>query len=97
MQTYYERLREHEEKLSLEGIECEVHASLRRERLDWATGVSLIAPLEVRNETELALVADLARRLLLGRTRLEEEFPNYRYGKSDWIAESDQRRPAKIE
>lgn len=97
MQTYYECLREHEENLSLEGIDFEVHASSRRERLDWATGVSLIAPLEVRNEAELALVVDLARRLLLGRTRLEEEFPNYRYGKSDWVAESDRRRPAKIE
>lgn len=57
------------------------------ERLNWATGVSLVAPLEVRNESELAAVAALARRLILRSTSLEAEFPNYRYSREDWIKE----------
>jgi len=93
MQSYYERLREHEDHLSKAGIDLEVRASWQRERLSWATGVALIAPLEARNENDLAVVADLARRLLIGKTNLNEEFSNYRYVKSDWLAESDQRRP----
>jgi len=55
--------------------------------LNWATGVSLIVPLEVRNEEELGQVAALAKRLLLGQTTLQNEFPEYRYGKTDWLRE----------
>jgi hypothetical protein len=50
-------------------------------------GVSLVAPLDVRNEDELASVANLARRLIRGKTTLNAEFPGYRYGRSDWLRE----------
>jgi len=33
------------------------------------------------------LVAGLARRLILGQTTLDAEFPGYRYGKADWLRE----------
>jgi hypothetical protein len=71
--------------MAAEGIDFDVAASWKRVRLNWATGISLVAPMEVHNETELALVAALARRLILGQTTLDAEFPGYRYGKADWL------------
>ncbi len=84
---YYDQLREVQERLSAKGIEFDVFPAWKRERLKWALGVDLVAPMEVRNEVELASVAGLARRLLLGHTTLEAEFPGYRYGKADWLRE----------
>ncbi len=86
-QRYYDRLRDIRERLAVDGIEFDVSPSWKRERLNWATGVGLVAPMEVRNEVELAMVAKLARRLILGETTLEAEFPGYRYGKADWLRE----------
>ena len=88
-QRYYNSCREIEQRMTVEGIEFEVGTSWSRERLSWATGVELIVPLEVRNETELAVVAQLARRLLLGQTTLQTEFPGYRYTREHWLAETD--------
>ena len=84
-------LRDIRERISRDGIDFEVTTSWKRERLSWATGVSLVVPLEVRCETELALVAKLAHRLMLGQTTLAVEFPGYRYGKTDWLREQDLR------
>lgn len=86
-QKYYDTLRDYRERLSRDGIDFDVTTSWNQERLSWATSVSLVVPLEVRNETELAVVAKLARRLMLGQTTLEAEFPGYRYGKPDWLHE----------
>ena len=72
-----------------EGIDLDVLPSFKREQLTWATGVSLVAPLEVRNESELASVALLARRLILGQTTLEAEFPGYRYGRANWLRDRE--------
>ena len=88
-QKYYDMLRESRQRLSRDGIDLDVATSWKRERLPWATGVSIVVPLEVRNETELALVAKLARCLILGQTTLKAEFPGYRYGKADWLREQD--------
>ena len=88
---YYDTLQENRERLSRDGIDFEVTTSWKRERLSWATGVSLVVPLEVRNEIESALVAKLARRLMLGQTTLEAEFSGYRFGKTDWLREQDLR------
>ena len=51
----------------------------------------MVAPLEVRNEQELAIVANLARRLLLSHTTLEREFADYRYTKESWLSEAGAR------
>ena len=88
---YYESLRTLEQEVSAQGVECEVRPSAKRQRLPWATGLELVVPLEVRNEQELAAVAGLARRLILGQTSLNEEFPGYRYGKENWLSETDAR------
>lgn len=87
---YYQRLREARKRLMALGVQCTVRPSWTRKSLDWATGVSLVAPLEVRNVTELAVVAELARRLLRGQTTLAEQFGEYHYGREDWLAEQAQ-------
>lgn len=86
---YYDRLRDIRARLTAEGIDLDVFTSFEREALTWATGISLVAPLEVRNETELASVALLARRLILGQTTLEAEFPGYCYRRADWLREQE--------
>jgi len=88
---YYDKLDAVCKRLSVEGIDFDVTASWKQERLNWADGISLVVPLEVRNETELAVVAKLARRLILGKTTLDAEFPGYRYGKADWLGEQQTR------
>ncbi len=86
---YYDRLRDIRARLTAEGIDLDVFTSFEREALTWATGISLVAPLEVRNETELASVSLLARRLILGQTTLEAEFPGYCYRRADWLREQE--------
>ena len=87
VREYYDTLFATEQRLQQEGIDFEVRPSWRRERLPWATGVALVAPVEVRNEAELKQLADLARRLLRGETTLQREFPDYCYGKQQWLAD----------
>lgn len=84
---HFDLLRNIRERLTTEGIELDVFTSCKRERLTWATGVSLVAPVEVRNEDELATLALLARRLILGQTTLEAEFPHYLYSRANWLGE----------
>ena len=88
LRKYYDNLDEITKRLHHNGIDFEVRPSWRHERLPWATGISLVAPLEVRNVEELKRVADLARRLLRGETTLEQEFQGYRYEKTQWLAET---------
>lgn len=92
MRQYYDKLNTIQKRLKHEGIDFDVSPHWRRERFSWATGVELIAPLEVRNEAELGVVAHLARRLLVGETSLAEEFAGYRYGKEQWLAEQKEAR-----
>lgn len=84
---HYERLSDIRKRISAEGIDLEVCPSWKRENLTWAIGVSLVAPIEVRNESEAVGLASLARRLMLGQTTLESEFPAYRYGRAEWLKE----------
>lgn len=67
--------------------DCVIKPSWFRTRLNWATGVDLVAPFEVRNEADITQVAEFTRALLLGKTSLQEAFPNYSYSNADWVAE----------
>ena len=87
---FYDQLMQIEERLKTDGIDVEVRPSWKWERLTWAMGVTLVAPFEVRNEQELAQVAHLARKLVLGQTTLEQEFAGFVYDRSRWL--QDQRR-----
>lgn len=82
---HYAKLRQIKERLTREGIELEVRNSWKWERLTWAMGVSLVAPLEVRSEKELAEVARLARALILQKTSLPQEFPGFVYDRASWL------------
>ena len=89
--AHFQRQRALEQEISAQGIDCDVRPSSKRRRLSWATGLDLVAPLELRNAQELAVIADLARRLLLGHTTLEQEFPGYCYAKENWLSEAAAR------
>ncbi|ADL56766.1 hypothetical protein [Gallionella capsiferriformans] len=88
---YYDKLRIIGKRLANKGIEKDVAPSCKFERLNWAMGISLVAPMEVRNGNELAMVALLAKRLLLRQTTLEIEFPGYCYGRAEWLNEREKR------
>ena len=88
---HYDLLNATNARLSSEGIELDVPVSWKWERLKWAMGVSLVAPVEVRNELELASVANLARSLILGQTTMTAEFLGYQYGRKEWLSEQGQR------
>ena len=86
---YYDQLDIIHQRLKTEGIEMDIVPSFRVERLNWAMGVSLVAPMEVRNAHELAKVAVLAKRLLLQQTTMDREFPDYCYSRNDWLQEQE--------
>ena len=89
---YYEHLEKIRQRMRMEGIDFEVYPSWQQENLSWAVGVSLVAPIEIRNKNEAALLASLARRLMLRQATLEAEFPAYRYGRSEWLREHGSKR-----
>ena len=84
---FYDLLNQTTARLSSDGIDFDVSALCKQKRLKWAMGVSLVVPLEVRNESELALVANLSKRLIPGQTTLKSEFGNYVYSRADWLRE----------
>lgn len=88
-QAYYARLRETNKRRSTEGIDLEIHPSWKWERLNWAMCISLVAPIEVRNEQELAKLADLAKRLVLQKTTLAREFPDAVYDRASWLRDRE--------
>ena len=91
---HYAKLQKIEERLTRDGIDLEVRPSWKWERLSWAMGVRLVAPFEVRNEKELAEVAHLARELILQKTTLTQEFPDFVYDKASWLRERAVLAPA---
>lgn len=92
MRAFYDRLEALRVELDATGIDETVRPSVNVEELNWATGISLIAPLEVRNEVELTALAQLTRRLLRRECTLPELYPEYAYGRAQWQAEAEQRR-----
>lgn len=88
---YYTKLFAIEKRMASEGIDLMVNPSMSVETLSWCRGVSLCIPVEVRDEVELNALAMLARRLLKGKTSLADEFPEYQYGREDWLSETELR------
>jgi len=82
---YQEQLTSRTTALRQMGIDLEVHPSWKWKRYEHGMGIDLVAPVEVRNEQELAQLAKLARQLVLGQTALAERFPGAVYGRSDWL------------
>lgn len=73
--------------LKEEGIEHVIRPSFRRERLPWAEGVHIVAPVEILSEQAVKVFAQDIRAMLLGQTRLDLLFPDNEYGKQDWLRE----------
>ncbi len=86
---HYDKISQIEVRLRKEGIDFDVRPSWRWNRLTWAMGVSLVAPLEVRSEQELAEVARLARRLILRQATLDRDFPGYVYDRASWLEDQN--------
>jgi len=84
---FYDFFDKTREDMSAIGIDFDVSPSWKWERLKWAMGVSLIAPMEVRNRDELVKVAELAKKLVTFKTTLKNEFPDYKYTKADFLQE----------
>lgn len=94
-QEWLDALRAEESRLS-EVAEFSVVPSFRAEILAWCRFVEIVAPVEIRNTAELRALADLVRRILMGETTLEREFPDYRYDKSRWVADGLAERPRVV-
>lgn len=86
-ERYYEKLSEIETRLKDEGIDLTVRPSLQRSRNTFCTGISLVAPVEIRSRADAMALAELAKRLVLGLTTLEAEFPGYEYGREMWLSD----------
>lgn len=93
-QAHYDRLNAAIARLEMQGIDCDIPSSWKWKRMWWAMSVHLVAPLEVRNEAELANVARLAKRLIRRETTLESEFPGYSYGRAQWLQEYSSTKDA---
>ncbi len=86
VREWIDALRAEEARLSREA-EFTVRTSFDVEQLDWCRLVEIVAPIEIRNVTDLRALADLVRRILARETTLEREYPGYVYGKAQWIAD----------
>ena len=91
MQDYYAKLRAIESRMELEGIDWVVRPSISVKRLAWCAGVELCVPFDVRTDEEVRALAWLTRRLLKNETTLTLEFPSYKYGRAEWLAEAELR------
>lgn len=87
-QAHYDKMFADENRLRLEGIDFEVRPSMTVKAFSWCRGVELCVPVEVRNEKDAEVLADLARRLIKGATTLDTEFPGYRYDRKQWLDEA---------
>ncbi|MDF0379018.1 hypothetical protein [Methylophilus sp. YYY-1] len=65
-----------------------IRPSIKIEWTPHSRFVELCAPIEVKNEQELTMLANLVRALLKHETALELEFPRYAYTRDHWIEES---------
>ena len=91
LQDYYAKLRAIESRMEVEGIDLVVRPSILVKRLAWCTGVELCIPFDVRTDEDVRALAGLARRLLKNETTLNDEFPVYEYGRTEWLAEAGLR------
>jgi hypothetical protein len=91
MKSYYAQLSERETVLRKQGIDLEIRPSWKWKRYQAFMGMDMVAPVEVRNEQEIAQLADLARQLVLRKTTLAERFPDA-YSRADWLREQGRVR-----
>jgi hypothetical protein len=91
LRAYYDKLSSIKMRIESEGIDLVVRPSMSVEILPYCRAVNLCIPFKVRDEKELSELAALAKRLIKGETTLAKEFPDYQYGREDWLSEADLR------
>jgi hypothetical protein len=93
--AHFDAVNAREEELMRTGIDLEVTPSMQVEQLKWATGMSLVIPVEVLSKSNIRVLATLARRLMKRETTVADEFPDYIYSRKEWLSEAglrDRRR-----
>lgn len=70
-----------------ETSDLEIKPSFKVESLSWCRGVSICAPMEIRGVNDLRNLVKLVKDILLCKTNIQKEFPDYVYNKANWIAE----------
>ena len=78
-------------RIKAEGIDFVVRPSISVRRFACWASVTLCIPIEVRDKDDVRALAVLVKRLLKGETTLAREFPDYRYGRAEWLAEAELR------
>ena len=90
-EQYHAVLSDRIKRLQLQGIDMEVLPSWTWRRYLRCMGLSIVAPVEVRNQQELAQLANLVRQLVKRQTTLADQFGASPYGKADWLREVGER------
>ena len=88
---YFDHHNAIEDRLRADGIDFEARPLLQVQTLSWCVGVDICVPIEIRSPEEARALVSLARRLLKRETTLESEFPGFRYGRENWLAEAGLR------
>lgn len=88
---YFDHHNAIEDRLRADGIDFEARPSLQVQTLSWCVGVDICVPIDIRSPEDARALVSLARRLLKVETTLESEFPGYRYGRENWLAEAGLR------
>lgn len=81
---YYELLAVAKRQVESE-VSFEVRPSLKIAWYNWAKGMELCLPFEVRSVGDLKALTKIARRLVRRETTLEAECGDYVYTQSDWL------------
>ena len=89
--AYYENFNGIKARHRTEGIEYVVPPSITATQTNWCTGVDLCIPVEIRSHDDAVALVELTRKLLKRETTIDDALPNYRFGRTDWIAAAVER------
>ena len=89
--AYYEKFHGIDARLRAEGIESVVSPFMAATQTNWCTGIDLCIPVEIRCHDDAIAMVELTRKLLKRETTIDDAFPNYRFGRTEWIAEAPAR------
>lgn len=87
---YFEAVKKEHEKI-LVSSDLTIKPKMNSEWTKNSRLVYLCAPLEVRNENDLRVLADMTRKLLRREASIDDLFPHYTYSKQNWVDEKNLR------
>ena len=83
---YFDLLADIERQIS-QKVSFEVRPSIKVAWSRWCKGLSLSVPFEVRSESDLLALSDVARRLVKRESTIAQEFGDFVYRQADWLAD----------